>query len=98
MRTLLARLVVVVSILSLGSVSLALAPETRIALVIGNSHYTAVSPLPNPTSDAQTVAQALRAAGFNSVQVENNLGFDAMRRALHTFLMQAKTADWTVVY
>ena len=95
MRTLLARLVIVVSILSLGSASLAQAPETRIALVIGNSRYTAVSPLPNPTRDAQTVAQALRAAGFNTVQVENKLGFDAMRRALHACSAQA---DWAVVY
>lgn len=95
MRTLLARLVIAVSILCLGSVSLAQAPETRIALVIGNSHYTAVSPMPNPARDIQPVAQALRAAGFNTLQVENKLGFDAMWRALDTCSAQA---DWALVY
>ncbi|MBU2959876.1 caspase family protein [Citreicella sp. C3M06] len=38
--------------------------ETRIALVVGNSNYVAVTPLPNPASDARLVAATLRSLGF----------------------------------
>jgi hypothetical protein len=72
--------------------------ETRVALVIGNSAYTAVAPLPNTARDADAVAQALRNAGFGTVQVQNDMGYDAMRRALRDFAVEAERADWALVY
>jgi tetratricopeptide (TPR) repeat protein len=42
---------------------------TRVALVIGNSAYVSVPRLPNPTGDAEAIAQVLRADGFKSVTV-----------------------------
>jgi uncharacterized caspase-like protein len=71
---------------------------TRVALVIGNSNYSAVGRLPNPPRDAAVLAQALRDAGFRTVQVESDLGSEAMRRALRDFSAQAATADWAVIY
>lgn len=45
--------------------------EERIALVIGNGDYTAVSPLDNATSDAALLAETLRPLGFDVTLVEN---------------------------
>ena|SRR5579859_2943068 len=42
-------------------------PEQRIALVIGNSNYQNVTPLPNPDHDAQSVAELLNSAGFDVI-------------------------------
>jgi hypothetical protein len=71
---------------------------TRVALVIGNSNYSAVGHLPNPPRDAAVLARSLREAGFKTVQVENDLGSEAMRRALRDFSAEAATADWAVIY
>ena len=43
-------------------------PEQRVALVIGNSNYQNVAQLPNPDSDAQSMAQFLNSAGFEVVE------------------------------
>jgi len=73
-------------------------PENRVALVIGNSSYSNVSRLPNPSDDATAVAQTLKELGFKTVQAEHDLGFDAMRRVLRDFAAEAEKADWVVVY
>ena len=41
--------------------------ERRVALVIGNSAYTAVPPLANPQRDAKGVSAALKRLGFEVV-------------------------------
>jgi hypothetical protein len=38
--------------------------ESRVALVIGESAYRSVTPLPNPANDAQAMSQLLRDSGF----------------------------------
>src|SRR6188472_1572444 len=38
--------------------------ENRVALVIGQSNYRAVVPLPNPANDAKAVSQMLTESGF----------------------------------
>jgi caspase domain-containing protein len=38
--------------------------ENRVALVIGESAYRVVTPLPNPANDAQAMSQLLRDSGF----------------------------------
>src|SRR3981189_2794609 len=38
--------------------------ENRVALVIGQSNYRAVVPLPNPANDAKAMAQMLAESGF----------------------------------
>jgi invasion protein IalB len=73
-------------------------PGRRVALVIGNSAYQNVPMLPNPSRDADRVGDALRAVGFQSVTVVNNLTHDKMLDALRSFAVQASHADWAVVY
>lgn len=70
----------------------------RVALVIGNSVYEAVQALPNPTRDAQAIAEALRKTGFQTVTVINNVSRAKFLEALETFASQAEAADWAVVY
>ncbi|MBX9943030.1 MAG: caspase family protein, partial [Reyranella sp.] len=42
-------------------------PERRVALVIGNSAYTAVPRLANPQRDATAISAALKRLGFEVV-------------------------------
>lgn len=72
--------------------------EIRVALVIGNGAYASVPKLPNPDSDARSVADSLRAAGFKTVHLDNDLGASAMREKLNAFSLEASQADWAVVY
>jgi uncharacterized caspase-like protein len=43
--------------------------EKRVALVIGNGNYSRIAGLPNVRSDAAAVADLLRLAKFDSVDV-----------------------------
>ena len=65
------------------SVGAALA-ENRIALVIGNANYAAVSSLPNPANDAREMANFLSAAGFQVLQAAD-LEQRAMLRTIGRF-------------
>jgi hypothetical protein len=58
--------------------------EPRMALVIGNSAYQAVTELPNPANDAKAMAELLTAAGFE-VATAPDLGQAEMRRAIGDF-------------
>ena len=70
----------------------------RVALVVGNSAYRNVSALPNPKSDAASIAAALRQTGFQSVTLLTDLDRDKLTNALQKFAEVAETADWSVVY
>lgn len=71
--------------------------ETRVALVIGNSAYTSVTPLPNPENDARAVAESLRRLGFEVTPV-SNAGKRAMDEALRAFGRRAAAADVAMVF
>lgn len=58
--------------------------EPRIALVVGNSNYTAVSGIPNPVNDAALMAQTLTDVGF-SVTLVSDGDLDGMRAAISAF-------------
>jgi hypothetical protein len=75
----------------------AVAPDRRVALVIGNSQYRSVAFLPNPRRDASAVADALQHVGFQ-VDVAMDLDRDGMVKALRSFRDQADQADWALVY
>ncbi|MEW9306546.1 tetratricopeptide repeat protein [Labrys neptuniae] len=70
----------------------------RVALVIGNSRYAAVSQLPNPRRDADLVAAALRTAGVQDVTVAYDLGRAGLVEALRSFSAKADAADWAILY
>jgi hypothetical protein len=58
--------------------------ENRIALVIGNANYAAVSPLPNPANDAREMTNFLSGAGFQVLQAVD-LEQKAMLRTINRF-------------
>jgi uncharacterized caspase-like protein len=79
----------------LGSPALA---EKRVALIIGNSAYEKVSRLANPPNDSALVAETLRSAGFDRVDLRRDLKMAEMRRALRDFVETSRDADVAVVY
>ncbi|CAN5352203.1 caspase family protein [soil metagenome] len=58
--------------------------ENRVALVIGQSAYRAVTPLPNPVNDAKAIAQLLSDAGFE-VQSGSDLTQTELRAQVGAF-------------
>jgi hypothetical protein len=71
--------------------------ETRVALVIGNSQYANVSPLTNPSNDADAMKSALEAAQFH-VEVQKDLDKSSFEHALETFAEEASRADVALIY
>jgi hypothetical protein len=69
----------------------------RVALVIGNSAYTHVRALPNPTNDARSIAKSLRDIGF-VVTEGSDLDRTAMQTTIRDFLREAARAQIVVVY
>ena len=72
--------------------------EKRVALVLGNSAYQNVAPLPNPVNDSSKIAATLKDAGFDVVDSRRDLSAADTRRALRDFADQARNADIAVVY
>ena len=74
--------------------------ETRVALVVGNSAYQNVSPLPNPVNDARLVADILTKLGFKLVGGGAQLDLDKPRfdAAVQAFGKQLIGADVGVFY
>lgn len=72
--------------------------EKRVALIVGNSSYQTVPQLANPSRDANAVAKMFRDAGFDSVEVQINVGNLEFKRAIRKFETSADQADIAVVY
>nr|WP_303544375.1 caspase family protein [Sphingomonas sp. BIUV-7] len=68
------------------------------ALVIANAHYQNGGSLRNPINDAQLVADSLRADGFDSVDLRQELTRVEFEGALRDFKARASTADIAVIY
>ncbi|MCA6110646.1 caspase family protein [Bradyrhizobium cenepequi] len=71
--------------------------DRRVAFVVGNGAYKNVTPLPNPTIDAKSMAGALRNVGFEVVE-GTNLTRDKMTEKLLDFGKKAQGADIAVFY
>jgi hypothetical protein len=74
--------------------------EKRVALVVGNSAYTNISPLRNPARDAKLMADTLRGLGFaltsNGALIDvDKAGFE---RAVQSFGAQLQNADVALFY
>jgi hypothetical protein len=72
--------------------------EKRVALVLGNSAYQNVAPLPNPVNDGAVIAATLKEAGFDVVDSRHDLPAIETRRALRDFADRARDADIAVIY
>jgi hypothetical protein len=72
--------------------------ENRLALVIGQSAYRAVTPLPNPANDARAMAQLLGDAGFEVV-TSADLSQNDLRQTVGEFAARiaAKGPDTTAL-
>src|SRR6266404_941784 len=62
--------------------------ESRVALVIGQSNYRAVVPLPNPANDARAMSQLLGNAGFEVMDAAD-LSQNEMREKVGDFAAKA---------
>ena len=69
----------------------AVADESRVALVIGQSAYRAVPPLPNAANDAKHMAELLTSAGF-AVTSAGDLSQNDMRQAISDFAAKVSAA------
>jgi uncharacterized caspase-like protein len=72
--------------------------DKRVALVIGNATYQNVPKLGNPLNDGELVSDALKNAGFESVELRRDLKGNAMRRAIRDFSDAAHDADIAIIY
>ena len=70
----------------------------RVALVIGNSAYQHVNRLSNPANDSESMSATLKAAGFDVVDLQQNLKVAALRKALRDFSDKATDADKVAVF
>jgi uncharacterized caspase-like protein len=93
-------LVACLAIVAFGAVAQApverAAPNSRVALVIGNATYRD-SPLINPVNDARALSTALRAAGFEVIELHNQ-NAAAMRRAIREFGEKLRGRDAGLFY
>ena len=76
------------------------AAEKRIALVIGNSTYQNVTPLDNPSKDAELMADTLDGLGFTLIggRAQLNLDKTAIDNAVQNFGRQVQGADVALFY
>lgn len=74
--------------------------DKRVALVVGNAAYQAVSPLANPQKDATLIAETLRSVGFTLIGGAAQLDLDkpAFDKAVQTFGNQLIGADVALFY
>ncbi|MGP0059088.1 MAG: caspase family protein [Beijerinckiaceae bacterium] len=70
----------------------------RVALVIGNSAYRNAGTLPNTINDAKAMATLFKNAGFDFVDLRQDLGELEFKRAVRGFMSEAGSADIAVVY
>jgi formylglycine-generating enzyme required for sulfatase activity len=69
----------------------------RVALVMGNDNYTAVSKLQKAGNDATAMARELKNAGF-TVQLHKDLNYRGMVRAVEAFTNNITGGDEVVVF
>ena len=71
--------------------------EKRVALVIGNSAYQQVTTLANPTNDADDMAAALKALGFDVIE-GHDLNQAGMLATIRRFTEALQGADAGLFY
>jgi Caspase domain len=81
MRSIVHVVALAIGLMMVGQAALA---ENRVALVIGQSAYRTVPPLPNPANDAKVMAELLGSAGFE-VTTASDVSQSEMRKAIGDF-------------
>ena len=70
---------------------------SKIALVIGNSHYKNIETLRNPSNDAELVAKQLKKLGFKVI-LGRDTSFDSMKNLLRDFARQINKDSIALFY
>ena len=83
--------------IALTNVALATAPDRRAALVIGNSAYASLPPLPNAVNDADRIGSLLRDANFE-VTIGKDLDKAGLEKAIREFLRTLNDGDVALFY
>ncbi|MHB2166917.1 caspase family protein [Alsobacter sp. R-9] len=102
-RVLAARVLVLPCVLA-GLVMLGFAPvssawaQKRVALLIGNSSYSSVPKLVNPSNDVAAMERLLKEAGFDTVMTAVDLDERGVRRALLNFEDASQGADVGLIF
>ena len=73
------------------------AAEKRVALVVGNSAYKEVGQLANPVNDAQEIASALKASGFDVI-LGTNVDKRAFDNKVRDFAGLLESADVAIFF
>ena len=71
--------------------------EVRIALVIGESHYSQLPKLINPESDARSITETLQKMGYDT-RLLLDAPEDGIRREIRKFASESSKADVAVVF
>lgn len=71
--------------------------EGRVAFIVGNSAYEAVTPLDNPINDALDISVALEGLGFEVIHA-SDADMEEMRDGISRFAERAATADAVLFY
>jgi hypothetical protein len=77
--------------------SIAPAAENHVALVVGNANYKNASSLRTPINDAEDIAAAVTALGFD-VTLLKDATAEEMRQAVQTFTAAAGKSNLAVIY
>ena len=88
------------AVLSAQTVSKSVTPISvgrKVALVIGNSAYSRLDPIPAAANDADDMAAALRRVGF-VVGLEKNLGVEALITEIGAFAHSVRPGDLALIY
>src|SRR5262245_59588073 len=88
----------VIAVIALIAMSVDALAEKRVALVIGNSAYQNVAKLPNPSRDANAIAELFKKAGFDVVSLQQDAGNLEFKRALRRFEDLTRDSDVAVVF
>ena len=89
-------IIAVLAMLAIGTAS-DLHAENRVALVIGNGDYANATSLPNPTNDANDMADELKRLGFSVIKVLNG-SYDDIGQAIRAFNIQVEGAQVGLIY
>ena len=80
-----------------GQLMLALAQQTKYALVVGNGDYDYLEPLKNPVNDATDMSDLLTKMGFE-VDVFTDVGKEAFQAAVEQFNQKSRNYDVLMFY
>jgi uncharacterized caspase-like protein len=92
------RTMFVVAFLLAGLTGFPASAEKRVALLIGNSAYQNVATLANSANNAAAVANLLQKAGFDTVELNRDVGTVDMERSLAELARKTRDANIAVVY